>query len=119
MNKIIAVLVLIGIGGFFGLMIPGIGGLIYPSMLEQAGGPFVSSKTEKIVLQKEGYSYKPGQSGTAYHFLKVSADGKKEEITFELLGYSILVYSVICVAVLLLSYFIYKIFSGARDTIDK
>jgi ABC-type antimicrobial peptide transport system permease subunit len=109
MNRVIPMLVLIGIGGFFGLMIPGIGGLIYPPMLAKAGGPFITSTTDKIVLEKEGYSYKPGQSGTAYHFLKVSTDGRKEEVTFELLGYSIAVYSVICTLVLLVFYSVYKL----------
>lgn len=110
MNKKISIIRIISIGLFCGLMIPGLGGLIFPSMLENAGGPFLASATDKIILEKNDYSYKPGQSGTQYNYFRISADGKKEEVTIELIAYSVLVYSVICIIILFICNLIYKKF---------
>jgi hypothetical protein len=101
MRKKTYIISIVSIGIFCGLMIPILGGLIFPSIIEKAGGPFIASTTDKIILEKQGYSYKPSQSGTQYNFFRVSADGKKVEITIELIAYSVFVYSVICILLLL------------------
>jgi hypothetical protein len=112
MGKKISLIRIVCIGLFCGLMIPVLGGLIFPSILEKAGGPFVTSATDKIVLEKHGYSYKPGQSGTQYNFFRISTDGKKEEITIELIAYSVLVYSIIFIFILFVFNLIYNKFSS-------
>jgi hypothetical protein len=112
MSKKISIIRIVSIGLFCGLMIPGLGGLIFPSILEKAGGPFLTSAADSIVLEKNDYSYKPGQSGTQYNFFRISADGKKEDVTIELIAYSMLVYSAISMVVLLVFNLIYKKFSS-------
>ena len=98
------------IGAFFGLMVPGLGGLIFPSMLINVGGPVIISGSDKIVLQTHDYSYKPGECGREYHFYCVSNDGKEEEITMTLVFSSIAIYSIIFIVLLIIISFIYQRF---------
>jgi hypothetical protein len=98
----------ISLGLLLGLMVPGLGGLIFPSMLINTVGPFITSQNEKIVLETEDYSYKPGQSGTQYNFYLLSASGEKKDITMKLVFTSFAVYSVFFLILFFLIFFLYR-----------
>ena len=105
--KLAAIAKCIGIGITCGIVVPLIGGLLFPSMLINVGGPLIISNSQKILLIKNDYSYKPGQQGIQYNYFRVSTDGKKENVTIELLFFSILIYSAIST---ILAFIIYIIF---------
>ena len=105
--KLAAIAKCIGIGITCGIIVPLIGGLLFPSMLINVGGPLIISNSEKIILGKNAYSYKPGQHAIQYNYFRVSTDGKKENVTIKLLFLSVLVYSSIFT---ILAFIIYIIF---------
>jgi len=108
MRKKRSILKSISLGLFLGLMVPGLGGLIFPSMLIETVSPFITSNNEKIMLEKNDYSYKPGQRGTQFNFYRVSTDGGKEEVTIELLAFSFLIYSAAFILILFAINIIYR-----------
>ena len=105
--KLAAIAKCIGIGITCGIIVPLIGGLLFPSMLIKVGGPLIISNSEKIMLGKNAYSYKPGQHAIQYNYFRVSTDGKKENVTIELLFLSILIYSAIFTILVLIIYFLF------------
>jgi hypothetical protein len=100
----------ISLGLLLGLIVPGLGGLIFPSMLIETVGPFITSQNEKIILEKYDYSYKPGQSGTQYNFYIVDENGEKSEVTIKLIVYSFFIYSAAFILLLFTIVILYRKF---------
>jgi len=104
-----AVLVCIPASLFAGAIMISISlGSLFPQV-DSIANPLLERDGQKIIVEKEDYSYGPGQQGRAIHHYLVNGPGEKEEVTFKLSLYSSIIYTLILMFLSLLTALIYQL----------
>lgn len=78
-----ALLVLLGVAAFCGIMVASAGGAIHPPLVERAA-PYACDGTVERLSQN--YSYKPGQQGVSHTIYCIAPDGTRRDITLRAIG---------------------------------
>lgn len=92
--NLFAVLGLLGISLFTGIIIVSIGlGAAFPAM-ERVAAPFVCGGN-RLDLHLDHYSYKPGQSGYIITWYCVDPDGTPEDVSWRIILVAGLIYSAV------------------------
>ncbi|MBU1148705.1 hypothetical protein KKI23_01305 [Patescibacteria group bacterium] len=84
-------------------------GSIFPEV-DLIANSLVAIDGQKIIIEKQDYSYGPGQSGTVVKHLLINEKDEIEDVTFRLSVYSSLIYTVILMVLSLLAAGFYQFF---------
>ncbi|MCM8730887.1 SHOCT domain-containing protein [Hephaestia sp. GCM10023244] len=108
-----AMLLVVPVCAFCGLMVATAGGAIHPPLVTVAA-PYVCDGTVEAL--SHNYSYKPGQQGVARVIFCLGADGSSRDITLRTIGAATVYYTLIFLAAALVLMVLRRLLKPRRAT---
>jgi hypothetical protein len=83
-------------------------GSLFPQV-DSIAYPFLATNGNHIGLERQSYSYAPGQSGTVIQHMLIDAQGNRKDITFRVGVYASLLYTLLLMVASVVIAFVYRL----------
>lgn len=83
-------------------------GSLFPQV-DSIAHPFLAVNGNRIVIEKQDYSYSPGQKGTVVQHVLIDTQGNKKDISFRVGVYSSCIYTLILMFLSIAGALVYRI----------